>query len=344
MKRSNPYLFETDSAEAENILTEKDLELFQMMFDSLDFYVLMLDETHHILFANAAVEKSLDRRPEELLGKYCPSAVHNVEGRFPGCPLEMAVESGMIESVEIFDAGKNKWLDARIYPTRFRTAPGTKVYLHLTQDITEKRTAQKSLQDTLAKLRSSLGAIIQIAQEIIGKRDLYTAGHQKRVADLAGAIATEMRLPEDHIDAIRMAAVIHDIGKIAVPVPILVKPGKLTKEEFALIKEHSRAGYEILKDIPSPGPIADIVLQHHERLDGSGYPQGLKGGQILQEARIIAVADVVEAIASDRPYRPARGIDTALDEIAQGKGRLYDPEAVDACLRLFREKGYRLKA
>jgi putative nucleotidyltransferase with HDIG domain len=174
-------------------------------------------------------------------------------------------------------------------------------------------------------------------------RDPYTAGHQIRVAELARAIATEIGLPKDKIDGIRMAGSIHDIGKLSIPAEILSKPTKLTNIEFSLIKEHSRIGYEMLKNVESPWPLAQIVYQHHERMDGSGYPQGLKGDEILMEARIMAVADVVESMASHRPYRPALGIEAALEEIEKNKGILYDDATVNACLRLFRGKNYQLK-
>ncbi len=173
-------------------------------------------------------------------------------------------------------------------------------------------------------------------------RDPYTAGHQRRVADLARAIATEMNLPADQIDGIRMAAAIHDLGKISVPAEILSKPTKLTNIEFGLIKTHSQSGYDILKDIDFPWPIARMVLEHHERMNGSGYPNGLTGDNILMESRILAVADVVESMASHRPYRPSLGIEAALEEIEKNKGTLYDNAVADACLRLFREKGYQL--
>jgi HD-GYP domain-containing protein (c-di-GMP phosphodiesterase class II) len=151
-----------------------------------------------------------------------------------------------------------------------------------------------------------------------------------------------MGLPREQIDAIRMAGSIHDIGKLSIPAEILSKPTKLSSLEFSLIKEHSRSGYEILKDVESPWPLAEIVYQHHERMDASGYPRNLKGDDILMEARILAVADVVESMASHRPYRPALGIDAALEEIEKNRGTPYDEAVVDACLRLFREKGYRL--
>jgi putative nucleotidyltransferase with HDIG domain len=173
-------------------------------------------------------------------------------------------------------------------------------------------------------------------------KDPYTAGHQLRSADLACAIATEMGLPQDKIEGLRMAGSIHDIGKLSIPSEILSKPTKLTNTEFSLIKEHAQNGYEMMKDVETPWPLAQIVYQHHERMNGSGYPRNLKGDEILLEARIMAVADVVEAMASHRPYRAALGIEIALEEIEKNKGTFYDDNVADACLRLFREKGYKL--
>ncbi len=165
-------------------------------------------------------------------------------------------------------------------------------------------------------------------------RDPYTAGHQKRVTDLACAIAEEMSLSKEQIEGLQMAGLIHDVGKILVPAEILSKPGRLTEIDFSMIETHPKVGYDILKTIEFPYPVAQIVIQHHERMDGSGYPAGLTGKEILLEARILAVADVVEAIASHRPYRPALGQDKAIEEISQNRGVLYDPKAVDACLKV----------
>jgi PAS domain S-box-containing protein/putative nucleotidyltransferase with HDIG domain len=210
------------------------------------------------------------------------------------------------------------------------------------RDITERRKAEAELQQTLESLRKSFGVTIQVMVSAVEMRDPYTAGHQVRTADLARAIAMEMGLPKDKIDGIRMAGSIHDIGKLSIPAEILSKPTKLTDIEFDLIKDHSQSGYEMLKDVESPWPLAQIVYQHHERMNGSGYPRNLKGNEIIIEARIMAVADVVEAMASHRPYRPGLGIDAALAEIEKNKGTHYDNTVVDACLRLFREKGYQL--
>ena len=219
---------------------------------------------------------------------------------------------------------------------------GKKQYQVIYQDITDRRKAEEKLSQTLENLRQSFKATIQVLGMASEARDPYTAGHQRRVSNLARAIAAEKRLSQDIVEGIRMVGSIHDIGKLSVPGEILSKPTKLTDLEFSLIKEHSQSGYEMLKHVESPWPLAQIVQQHHERMNGTGYPQNLKGNEILIEARIIAVADVVEAMASHRPYRPALGIEAALDEIERNKGVLYDENVVDACLRLFREKEYKL--
>ncbi len=219
---------------------------------------------------------------------------------------------------------------------------GKKHYQVIYQDITDRRKAEEKLSQTLENLRQSIKATIQVLGMASEARDPYTAGHHKRVSNLARAIAVEKRLSQDIVEGIRMAGSIHDIGKLSVPGEILSKPTKLTDLEFSLIKEHSQSGYEMLKHVESPWPLAQIVQQHHERMDGTGYPQNLKGNEILIEARIIAVADVVEAMASHRPYRPALGIEAALDEIEKNKGILYDENVVDTCLSLFRDKGYKL--
>ena len=213
----------------------------------------------------------------------------------------------------------------------------------LVLDITERKQAEEKLQDTLESLRKAVNTTIQVMISTIEARDPYTSGHQSRSADLARAIATEMGLPQEQIEGLRMAGSIHDIGKLSIPAEILSKPTKLSDLEFSMIKEHARKGYEMLKDVESPWSLAEIVYQHHERMDGSGYPRNLKEGEILMEARILSVADVVEAMASHRPYRAGLGINAALDEIEQNKGILYDPVVADACLKLFREKDFQLE-
>lgn len=187
---------------------------------------------------------------------------------------------------------------------------------------------------------SNLEEALQAISAMLEKRDPYTAGHQQRVADLAEKIALELGLSTEQAHGVRLSAIVHDIGKIQVPAEVLNKPGNLTDLEFSLIKLHPQTGYDILKGIKFPWPIAQAVAQHHERCDGSGYPLGLKADQIIIEARIIAVADTVEAMSSHRPYRPGLGLEAALDEITKQSGTQLDPDAVSACIRLFKERGY----
>jgi putative nucleotidyltransferase with HDIG domain len=205
---------------------------------------------------------------------------------------------------------------------------------------TEHKLATEKLQSSYDQLRETFIATVNALASTVEMKDPYTAGHQQWVTRLACAIAKDMGLPEEQIEGIRMAGLIHDIGKINIPAEILTKPGHLSEIQYNMVKIHPQVGCDILREIKFPWPVAQIVLQHHERMDGSGYPQGLSGDAIILEARILAVADTVEAMSSHRSYRGAHGIERALDEISRNRGTLYDPEVVDACLRLF-EKGFR---
>ena len=208
-------------------------------------------------------------------------------------------------------------------------------------DISDRIKAAKEIQKSLDRWRKALEGIIHAMALTLEMRDPYTAGHQQRVASLVTAIGRKMGFSDEQIQGVRLAAMIHDIGKISVPAEILSKPGVITEIEFHLIKTHAKVGYDILKGIEFPWPIAQMVFQHHERIDGQGYPQGLSDKEILLEAKILGVADVVEAMASHRPYRPSLGIKRALDEISSNRGVLYDPQVVDACLSIFEEDGFK---
>ena len=199
----------------------------------------------------------------------------------------------------------------------------------------ENANRYESIKREHSELKQAMDGVVYAISLVVEARDPYTAGHQRRVAELARAIAREMDLSEWHVKGIHIIGLLHDVGKVAVPAEILSKPGGISQYEFSMIKTHPQVGYEILEKIEFPWPVTQAILQHHERLNGSGYPAGLSGDDIIPEARILGVADVVEAMSSHRPYRPALGLETALDEILQQRDILYDPEVVDACLRLF---------
>ncbi|MBI2318299.1 MAG: PAS domain S-box protein, partial [Betaproteobacteria bacterium] len=234
-------------------------------------------------------------------------------------------------------------IEAGVHGTR-ATYRGRPAILGMVQDISEKKRAEEQIQHYVAQLEKAFMRTVEVATTLSEMRDPYTAGHERRVAEIAVAIGAELGFDARRQEGLRVAGYLHDIGKISIPAEILSKPTKLTPIEYQMIKGHAQASYDVLKNVGFPWPVADIALQHHERMDGSGYPQGLKGEAILLEARIMAVADVIEAMSSHRPYRPGLGIDKALAEIERGRGTAYDPVIADACLKLFREKGYAVPA
>ncbi len=320
----------------------------QKYLDVARVMMVALNARGEITLINQKGCEVLGYEESELVGKNWFDTCLPVQIREEVKPVFRRLMAGEIEPVEYYENPiVTRFGEERIiawHNTVLTDDAGNVIgILSSGEDITERVRAEEELQHTLAKLREALGGTIQTVASIVEVKDPYTAGHQRRVADLAQAIATEMGLPQEQIEGIRMAGLIHDLGKIAVPTEILSKPGRLNDLELSLVKTHPQVGYDILKRIDFPWPVAKIVLQHHERMDGSGYPQGLSGEEIMLEARILAVADVVEAMVSHRPYRPAHSIDEALEEISRNRGILYDPEVVDACVRLFTEKGFKLK-
>jgi len=288
-------------------------------------------------FADMLGYSCTEEAAEEIINAFQQTFVNPDEYRKA---LEIIRQRGSIKGyeTELYRRDKSRiWVNMSVMAMK-DPAGNLLYYQGIVDDITPQKKLEQERQKSIDSLRKSLGATIKALSAISEARDPYTAGHQRRVADLARAIATEMKLSSDRIDGIRLAGMIHDMGKIAIPSEILTKPTKLTNLEMEIIKTHAEAGYDILKDIEFPWPIARMVREHHERLDGSGYPRGLKDDNILLESKIIAVADVVEAISSHRPYRPALGISVALEEIERNSGIFYDKTASEACLKLFREK------
>ena len=298
----------------------------------------------NVQYVNRKFEEVTGYSADEIVGKYWPSlggvgvkdtrvmlrrVVQRLMGR-PSRPLQVKIQRK-----------DGKWIYVLGIGDLIREN-GRPVGVHvIAQDVTDRILAEKEARRSAIRLQKALEGIIQAMAVTVEMRDPYTAGHQRRVATLAHAIAKEIGLPKDRIIGIELAGLIHDLGKIRVPSEILTYPDTLSEAEFNIIRAHPEAGYDILKNIDFPWPVAQVVLQHHERMNGSGYPKGLSGEEIMLEARIIAVADVVEAIASHRPYRQALGIDKALQEISDNKGILYDPLVVDTCLTLFKKKQFK---
>jgi len=291
--------------------------------------IVYYDTDLNIIWVNRALAEHLGTDVEELIGMNCTD-VWRRRKKCDNCILRMALDTGSQKTGEIIGKFGTTWY-VRAYPVR--DADGKIVgIVELCEDTTEINRLSRSPE-------AAFEALVRAASNIVNANDPYTSYHQKNVSDLAVAIGKKMSLDDETCNCLKVAGLLHDIGKISVPTEILARPGKLSDIEFRLVKEHSKNGYNILKDIDLPWPVADIILQHHERLDGSGYPDSLKDDQIRLESRIIAVADVVEAMTSHRPYRAALGIEFAMNEIKENSGRLYDPLVVKACVDLI-EEGY----
>jgi HD-GYP domain-containing protein (c-di-GMP phosphodiesterase class II) len=316
---------------------------WQQIFSNFSDGLMVTDSEFTIRFVNKAFEQLTGRNAAELVGRRCHDIFCDTRCGTAACPLVHVQASAtpqlfnglghckltnhtswILTATALYDgAGKFTGLLEKI---------GDAQVLHRLQS--ELRTSQE-------QMRKTMGAIIQAMSMTIEKRDPYTAGHQRRVTKLCRAIATELGFSWERIQGLRMAAAIHDLGKILVPAAILNRPGPMSKHEMGIIRMHPETAFEILKGIQFPWPLAETIYQHHERLDGSGYPQGLRGDQILLEARILAVADVVESMAFFRPYRgDPLGLAEAIAELRQQRGILYDAQVVDACILLLTEKGF----
>jgi PAS domain S-box-containing protein len=327
--------------QAEADLRENE-QLFRSVVQQNIAAIFVLDGGRFV-FANPRACEILGYAPGELDGRDLMPLIAE-EDHADVAEMLRAVLAGEVESVErnltgLCKDGGTVDIGARATRAHLENRP---VVLGVAQDIGERKKAQEEIERYTRRLEHAMMATVEAVSAMVELRDPYTSGHERRVGELAAAIGEELGLPAATVTGLRMTGYVHDIGKISVPAEILSKPGRLTELEYEIIKNHARSGYDILKGVEFPWPLPEVILQHHERLDGSGYPQRLKGEAIILEARILAVADVVESMASHRPYRPALGIDKALEEIAQNSGRFYDPQVAEACLRLFREKGYEL--
>ena len=327
----------------ENLKKAKD-EL-QMILDSVPAIIFYKDVEGRNIRANKALANALKMPVKDIVGKTTEELFPKEQAANMRKDDKKVIISGKPKKdiIEPYDTPEGtRWVITDKIPYKDKKGKVTGV-IGFAKDITIRIKKEQELKLIYQKLKKTMDATLDTMSRIIEAKDPYTSNHQHRVCQLAVPLARELGFSEDMIEGIRIASLIHDIGKIGLPTEIMSKPTKLNDIEFGLIKGHSQTGYDILKSIDFSYPIDKIVLQHHERLNGSGYPNKLKGDEILLEAKIIGVADVVEAMSSFRPYRPALGVDKALEEISQNRGILYDPKVVDACLKLFKEKGFKFK-
>ncbi|MBU0652841.1 MAG: HD domain-containing protein, partial [Proteobacteria bacterium] len=311
---------------------------FRILAESAPDIIFILDTEGMLTYVNPMWEKILSHKQEEVVGKYLTEFVQEQDSNHL-IQLFRKVRDHKETQMDILLTLMGR--SGAEHNFSFNCAPNIAEDGHvdslvgILKDVTDLRRSEIELKKSYEKLEMALSGTISVISLIVESRDPYTAGHQRKVAELASAIAREMGLPEDRVSMIHTAGLIHDIGKIKVPAEILSRPGTLNAIEFSLIKNHPETGYNILNKVDFPEPIVQIVYQHHEKMDGSGYPLMISGDQIILEARIISVADVVEAMAGHRPYRPALGMEKALHEIRIGSGVIYDAEVADACLSLF---------
>jgi PAS domain S-box-containing protein len=313
------------------------------IFGSILDGISVIDSNFTIVKVNPTMEKWY-KHALPLVGAKCYAAHHGRSEPCQPCPAHRTMFTGEphFETIPLKgDDGRSVgWADVHTFPWVSKTSGKMKGVIKYIRDMTYRVEAEQTVAESLKNLKKALNGTVKALSNTLESKDPYTASHQRRVVQLACALAQELGESPDYIEGIRVMGFLHDLGKIAVPGEILSKPSRLSEYEFNLIKVHPQAGYDILKGIDFPWPVALAVLQHHERLDGSGYPHGLSSHDIIPEAKILAVADVVEAMASHRPYRPALGIDQAMAEISRHQGVLYDPAVVQTCLRLFSENRF----
>jgi len=302
---------------------------------------MFIDSSHTILHANSAAASYLNTAQNKINGKKCPRLRRDSICTL--CPLDAAIESGKAEHRDVYDYREKKWYVVLVSPLPFITNKNLPIFALTTVDITDKILADDNLR--LEKVKSSILAVnfLELIYKMLEQRDPNISKHLKSVSSLAVAIASEIGLDRDLIEGIRVAALLHDIGKYSVPSEILCRPGKLSDVEYSFVKKHTLFGRDLIAPLSFPWSISEIIYQHHERMNGSGYPEGMRGDKICIEAKVISVAEVVVAMTSHQPYRPAHSIEDALKEIEKNRGILYDPDVANACLALFREKGFKLK-
>ena len=337
------FVREDRRKQAENALAESEEKYRGLVEQHITgIYII---QNGMFVYSNPRFAEIFGYAPHEIAGMAVPALVaeHDCDRVLENLRKRL---SGEVTNIEYEFTGRRKsgtFVEIGVHGTS-ALYNGEPAIIGVLQDISEKRRAEAQIQHYIAQLEKAFTHTVAVATTISEMRDPYTAGHERRVGEIAAAIGAELAFDARRQEGLRVAGYLHDIGKMTIPSEILSKPGRLSSVEFELIKGHAQASYDVLKEVDFPWPVARIAREHHERMDGSGYPQGLKGEAILLEARIMAVADVIEAMASHRPYRAGLGIEQALAEIERGRGSVYDPVVADACLRLFRERRFQLPA
>jgi len=330
----------TERNQTEKTLRDSESKYRAAVEQSADNIFIVDFKTKNILEANTSLENLLGYSNEEIKKLTVYDFINHTKE-----DIDQKIQEVLTKKRIFMDERYYRCKDGKLIPVEvsasYITYGDKQAISIVSRDITSRRKAERVLKHSFQQLQKTIESVIEAMSRVVETRDPYTAGHQRRVAELAKAIGTELGLPVSEVQGIYMASLIHDIGKLYLPAEILVKPITLSDLEFEMVKTHSTVGYDIVKTIAFPWPVAATILQHHERVDGSGYPNGLKGDDILLEAKILAVADVVEAMSSNRPYRPARTIEESLDEISNNKNTLYDHRVVAACLDLFLNKNFK---
>ena len=315
---------------------------FKQLFESAQEAIVMSDIDTKILRVNNEFTKMFGYTSEEVQGRIIDDIIIPKKAKGEANSISKRVSTGDKIACEAVRCRKDgSLIDVSILASPIIIDNKQVGVYGIYRDISKRKQMENELLKSYKKLHNSLMSTVNTMASTFEIRDPYTTGHQQRVAKLACAIAEKMRLDEKQIEGIRIAGLLHDIGKIGIPAEILNKPARLTKDEFNFIKNHPQIAYDVLKKIDFPWPVAQMVLQHHEKLDGSGYPQGLSGKNILIEARILTVSDIVEAMSAHRPYRPALKLKIIFDEITINRNRLFDPNVVDACLILFKNQKFK---
>lgn len=327
----------------EQVLVEREARFRGLVEQSLTG--IYITQNGVFKYANPRLEQMLGYGSAELVGVRLDQLVLEQDLPIMQAQREHLRGDAALSSYEVRVLRRDGTVvDMGVQGSLYKLSDGQHATIGMAQDITEKRLAEADAKQYSAQLKAAFMGTVEVATTLSELRDPYTAGHERGVGQLASAIGTELGLDAQRVEGLRVAGYLHDIGKVTIPAEILVRPGQLNGAEYRLVQGHAQAGFEVLKNVSAPWPLAEVALQHHERMDGSGYPQGLKGDAILLESRIISVADVVEAMTSHRPYRAALGIDAAMAEIERGSATEYDPAVVQACLTLFREKGYVMRS